>query len=131
MNISHRRATTPSLSEGKVREEAWRSAPTIAERFPDAGTFAIAMAFKDPRGGTPSPRRQLYEPSMRAFFELRCPMQQCAGGGFDLDVAVRAMLSGTDRSRTGHAICHGKRGSEECRLELTYSLVPDPEGDGA
>lgn len=122
MHISQRRAI-PAVSEGKLREEAWRNAPTIAERFPRARRFAIAMTFRDPRGGTPSPRRQLYEPSMHAFFELRCPLRDCASGGFDLNAEVQAMLSRDGHPRSGHGRCRGKRDGEECGLELTYTLT--------
>jgi hypothetical protein len=77
MNVSYRRAALPA-AERTLREEAWLNAPTIAERFPRARRFAIAMAFRDPRGAAqPSPMRQLYEPSMRAIFELRCPLRDC------------------------------------------------------
>lgn len=121
MNISHRRGLP---TENKQREEAFRVAPTIAERFPLCGGFAIEMAFRDPRGGTPSPRQQSYEPSMQAFFSARCPNRDCTGGGFDFNEAVPSMLADARQPRTGHCICQGARSGKPCQLEVNWSLTP-------
>ncbi|HZP11907.1 MAG TPA: hypothetical protein VFB36_05755 [Nevskiaceae bacterium] len=126
MNVSYRRAA-PAVSERHQRDEAWSAAPTIRERFPRARRFAIAMSFRDPHGAaTPSPMRQLYEPSMRAIFEQRCPVRDCTGGGFDLNGSIRSMLSNDRLPRTGQAACRGSRfRGGECGLELSYSLTSD------
>src|ERR1043165_7311745 len=101
MNVSYRRVPV-SVSERAVRDEAWANAPTIAERFPRSRRFAIAMTFRDPRGAAqPSPMRQLYEPSMRAIFEQRCPLGDCTGGTFDLNAPIRSMLTNDRAPRTG------------------------------
>ena len=121
MNISQRRGHPAAGNQ--QREEAFRNSPTIAERFPRAGGFAIEMAFRDPRGGTPSPRRQSYEPSMQAFFTARCPIRDCTGGGFDFNEAIQPMLSEAGAPRSGNAVCHGARSSKPCDLELSWSLV--------
>jgi hypothetical protein len=126
MNVSYRRAALP-LSERNQRDEAWTNAPTIRDRFPRARRFAIAMTFRDPGGAAqPSPMRQLYEPSMRALFELRCPLRDCTGGGFDLNAPITSMLSSDRQPRSGRAACRGSRGRTggECQLELSYSLIP-------
>ena len=126
MNVSYRRAIVPA-AERNQREEAWLKAPTIAERFPRARGFAIAMTFRDPSGAAqPSPMRQLYAPAMRAVFEQRCPMRDCTGGGFDLNASILAMLSNDRHPRTGNHTCRGSRGRSgtDCGIELSYSLVP-------
>jgi hypothetical protein len=125
MNVSYRRGVLPA-SVRTEREEAWLNAPTIAERYPRARRFAIAMSFRDPTGAAqPSPIRQLYEPSMRALFEQRCPLRDCTGGGFDLNAPIRSMLMNDRQARSGTASCRGSRGraGEACSLELTYSLA--------
>jgi hypothetical protein len=124
MNMNYRRIV-PSVAEGNRRHAAWSDAPTIAERFPRAGRFAVELRFRDPSGAAqPSPIRQLYEPSMRAHFELRCPLRQCEGGGFDLQSAVIAMLSNDRLPRSGVICCEGARQSAStcCGLEVTYTI---------
>ena len=116
-----------SSSERLSQEQAWLNAPTIAEQYPRVRGLAIAMTFVDPRGAAqPSPMRQLYAPSMRALFELRCPLRDCTGGVFDLNASVRSMLTNSRLPRDGHDFCRGTRGRDECGLELKYSLAEAP-----
>ncbi len=122
--MTNRRLLLPA-AETAQRQDAWLNAPTIAARFPRTGRFAISMRFRDPSGAAqPSPIRQIYEPSMRAHFEQRCPLRDCSGGGFDLNTSISSMLSNRGRSREAQVSCQGSRGrAGECGLELSYSLT--------
>jgi len=124
MNVSYRRAILPT-AERERREEARLNAPRISDRFPKAGRFAIAMSFRDPSGtAQPSPMRHIFGPSMQAYFEVRCPLRDCSGGGFELTPFVVAMLSRRGEARSGQSYCEGSRGHQgACGLELTYTLT--------
>ncbi|MDI3259354.1 MAG: hypothetical protein QJR02_06625 [Sinobacteraceae bacterium] len=109
------------------REQLRAAAPSIAARFPHAGRFAVELEFRDPTGVlTPSPFRQIYEPTMPAYFDLRCPVHECSGG-FELHEAISAMLANHKLARSGVAACCGLRerngAVQPCGLELSYALV--------
>lgn len=121
-------SSTPGLPEFQKRQSDWSSTPSIAERFPGAGRFALDFCLRDPSGlRTPSPFRQTYEPQMRAFFDLRCPLHDCRDGGFPLGKAVSHMLDEPRAGRTGTAVCTGERvrkgGRDACGLEMSWTLV--------
>lgn len=123
------RTNLAAIAAREQRQRAYQEAPSIAARFPDAGSFAIELQFHDPTGAQrPSPFRRIFTPSMPAFFEQPCPIHGCDGGGYDLDRAVSGMLAGPHRPRTGSARCGGSRaqrdGSDRCGLELHFRLVP-------
>lgn len=123
-----RRAVIVDSARRERREQSRAAAPSIAARFPHAGRFAVELEFRDPAGAlTPSPFRQLYEPSMQAYFDLRCPVHECSGGGFELHEAISAMLANRRLARRGVASCQGMRvhggALRTCGLEVSYALI--------
>jgi hypothetical protein len=109
------------------RQQRYANAPAIAERFPKAGAFAIDMRFEDPAGSQkPATFRQIYLPQMQAYFDVRCPLPECSGGGFDLDSAVASALGRAGHGASGTAQCAGARsgpdGRQRCDLLLHYTV---------
>lgn len=125
---SRRPPPPPGLPDFQKRQTEWSSTPTIAERIPGAGRFALDFKLRDPTGvRAPTPFRQSYEPHMRAFFDQRCPLHECKDGGFSLGATVLDMLSNPRVARSATAVCAGDRPrggkKQACALEITYTLV--------
>lgn len=124
------RPVASEAAQRERREQSWLGAASISDKFPRAGRFALELHFADPAGAlTPSPFRQLYEPSMQAFFDLRCPLHDCAGGGFHVNDQITAMLANPKLPRTGTATCAGTRTrsgvNQPCGLKVTFRLAAD------
>jgi hypothetical protein len=127
--MSYKSNAAEVLRKREERHQAYLAAPAIADRYPKAGDFAIELTFRDPAGlERPTPRRRLFMPSMRAIFEVPCPVHGCEGGGFDLGKAVGTMLSDRRSPRTGQAHCEGVRSRRTCGLELNFRLTDTAEG---
>lgn len=130
MRLSTRRPPPPpGVPEFQKRQADWSSAASIAEQFPRAGSFSLDFRLRDPSGvRAPTPFKQTYEPQMRAYFDMRCPLHDCRDGGFPLSAPVLDMLRNPKAPRSGTAVCTGERlrngKREPCALEITYTLVP-------
>lgn len=124
------RATFPDFAERDRRQQCYVSAGSIGAKFPKAGKFAVELSFTDPAGALrPSSYRQLYEPTMQAYFELRCPLHECMGGGFDVNTQIASMLANPSLSRTGTAACAGSRVAagvkQRCNLQLKFVVAKE------
>jgi hypothetical protein len=110
-----------------ARQQQIDASPVITD-FRGVGEIGVELRFHDPEGKqTPSPRAVIYAGGMHAFFEFRCPLRECTGGGYDATAELQAALGKRRDGQAGKLTCSGTRArggvkNQRCNLEMSYVL---------
>jgi len=111
-----------------ARQQQIDASPVITD-YRGVGEVGVDLTFHDPEGKqTPSPRSVTYAGDMHAFFDFRCPLRECTGGGYDATAELQAALGKRHDGHKGKLTCHGTRGrggvkNVRCNLEMNYVLT--------
>ena len=117
------------------RYERESSSETIATDFPCVRSITITVRFKDADGQCdPETQTRTYSPGMKAFFEIRCPFQECVLGGFNFGGSVAGAVRDRKRQVAGETKCAGWQDRERinkhrCMLKAFCEINIAYEGD--
>ncbi len=110
------------------REVRWQQSRTVEKTFPNVLSIRLALTFEDIDEKThPDPKELTYTANSRAFFELKCPYQECVMGGFNFTSAVRNAITERKDYSKGTEKCPGWQDRERihkhgCHLTAHYVL---------
>ena len=119
----------PYEQQKLLRHQAYISASTLLESFPDLLELRVQMSFENSDwGGNPDNREELFNENSKAFFEFECPHVECVNGGFNLLTRISQLYNEHLTELSGSTTCEGwqdreRIGRHHCWLKMNYRIV--------